>query len=244
MDEETIKKRIKDFTWYSPVDFGNGLVAYGNFKVETKNLDSFRLGLGKWNYIIERNLPNVQGKRIMDIGCNNGIFCVQLAKMGAIDIIGIDSEKGWPNWLKQAEFVKEALEWRCKTKYPINFINSDMANIPELNLGRFDIVLALNCIYYLEEENMINLLKHLKDNTDILLIQCNSRKDDQPPEVYRRATPKFIGTMLQNVGFPFIRFDKPILYRRPVVIGSNYPFEDKGPMPKIDKIRHLIRSWI
>ena len=243
MDEKLIRKRIREFTWYTPIDFGNGMITAGNFKVTTE-LESIHFGLGKWRYIIERNLPDLQGKRVMDLGCNNGIFCIEMARMGATDVIGVDSEKTWPNWRKQAEFVKEALEWRCRTTYPISFFDSDMDQISSLNLGHLDVVIALCSIYYLEEDRMFSLLKYLRETTDLVLIQCNTRKEDQTPEVHRKATPQFIGHLLKKVGFPYISFDKPFLYERPIIVGSNYPVNEKKTISKVDRLRFWIRRKI
>jgi SAM-dependent methyltransferase len=243
MDEKMIGEGIKKFTWYSPVDFGKGVIAKGDFKRE-RTIDSIHFGLGKWKYIIERNLPDLQGKRVMDIGCNNGIFCIQMAKMGAVEVYGIDSKNTWTNWYEQAQFVKEALECRCNTNYPITYIDSAMEKIPQLNLGHFDVVIALCCLYYLEEDDLFSLLTHLKENSDFLLIQCNSRRQDQPPEVHRRAIPQFMGNALKKVGFSYIDYDKPLLYERPIVIGSRYPIHPKTQGLKIDRIRCWIRKKI
>lgn len=243
MDENIIKEYIKKYTWYTPVDFGSGLIARGNFKIIT-TLESIHFGMGKWKYIIERNLPDLQGKRVMDIGCNNGIFCIEMARMGAKEVIGVDCEKTWPNWLEQAKFVKEALEWRCNTKYNIKYLDSDMARIPDLNLGYFDVVTALCCLYYLEDEKINSLLNYFRENSNFVLIQCNIRRRDQTLQVHRRAAPRYIGTALRKAGFPHIRFDKPLCYERPVVVGSKYPLENKMDFSAMDRIRYWIRKKI
>ncbi|NLD36526.1 MAG: DUF1698 domain-containing protein [Desulfatiglans sp.] len=241
MNEATIKFRIKEFTWYTPVDFGNGLIARGNYLVNTDS-DSMHFGSGKWKYIIERNLPDIQGKRVMDIGCNNGISCIQMARMGAREVIGIDSEETWAKWKEQALFVKEALEWRCHTNYPITYINSNMAHIPELALGHFDVVTALCCIYYLEDIEIASLLAYFKEHVDTIIIQCNTNRKDQTAEVHRRALPVYIEKALKNVGYKYISTDKPFLYERPVVVGSNFPIKKNGCQGKTDKIRNWIRK--
>lgn len=243
MDENTLKERIREFTWYSPVDFGNGVIAARDFKT-AGNIESIHFGSGKWKYIVERNLPDLQGKRVMDIGCNNGTSCIQMARMGAKEIFGIDSEKTWPNWMKQAQLVKEGLEWRCNTKYPITYIDSNMEKIPDLNLGRFDVVTALCCIYYLEDEKIHSLLRHFREHADFLLIQCNTRRQDQIPEVHRRAVPQYIENALKKAGFSYIDFDKPLFYERPVVVASRYPIKNKAPGGKIDRVRYWIRRMV
>jgi len=146
--------------------------------------------------------------------------------------------------MKQAQFVKEVLEWRCNTEYPITDIDSDMGKIPDLSLGRFDVVTALCCIYYLEEEKIHSLLRYFRETVGFLLIQCNTRKKYQPPEVHRRALPQYIGNVLEKVGFTYVNFDKPLLYERPVVVASKHPPNEKLDMLKIDRIRYWIRKKI
>lgn len=243
MNDDIIRQNIPKFTWYSPVNFGNGIVAKGNFKVET-NIDSIHFGISKWKFIVERNLPDIQGKRVLDIGCNNGLSCVHLARMGAREVYGIDSEKHWPNFMAQAKFVKEAMEWRCNTKYPITYIDSDLSSIPELDLGNFDLVTALCCIYYLDDKDLTRLLSYFYKTVDVLLIQCNTNKNDQIYEVHRRAIPSYIGKILTDVGYPFISYDIPLFYERPIVVASKIPMKKSLGFSKIDRVRSWIRSKI
>ena len=202
--EKDVLSRIKLFTWYSAVDFGNGIIANTNhLSSYCVGPDSIQTGEGKWHYIIRRNLPNLQGKRVLDLGCNNGIMCIMAARAGAIDIVGIDNDSKWKNWMKQAEFTKEALEWRCKAKYPITFINADITDLPKLNLGCFDVVLGLCCLYYLPGDNLLNLLQYLQRNTTHIVIQCNT-SGVHSKEINQRATPRYMGDALKKSGFKLI----------------------------------------
>ncbi len=243
MDEALLRKQAKQFDWYTPVNFGNGLIINGNFKISSDD-ESIHFGLGKWRYIVERNLPDLQGKRVLDIGCNAGAFCIQMARMGATEVIGIDSNRTWPNWLNQAKFVKSALEWRCGTTYPITFIDSEMDRIPDLNLGHFDVVIALCCLYYLEGKKIQALLEHFNGHSDIILIQCNTRRADQSTAVHRRASPKYMVHQLQNAGYSSIHVDNPLLYERPIVVGSKHSLKRCNNLSKLDRLRLWTRSKI
>jgi predicted RNA methylase len=35
-------------------------------------------------------LPNLAGKTVLEIGCNNGFFCFEFARMGAQKITGVE----------------------------------------------------------------------------------------------------------------------------------------------------------
>ena len=243
MSDEVIRSRAKDLTWYAPVSFGGGIDIIENHI--NMRAGYHNAGIEKWRYIIQRNLPDLQGRRVIDIGCNAGLFCVEMARMGAVDVVGLDSERTWPRFVEQATFVKEALEWRCKTKYPITFVDAEMDRLPELNLGRFDVAIILCCIYYLKDEAILALLQHLRENCDYVLIQCNVRRQDQVPEVHRRAQPEYIAEKLKKVGFPHIYFDMPWFYSRPVVVGSaNHVRKGPGKLLSREGIRYWIRSKV
>lgn len=225
--EKDILDKINLFKWYSAVDFGNGIVAKTNYPLGyCVGPDSIQTGADKWDYIIKRNLPDLQGKKVLDLGCNNGIMCVMAARAGAVEIVGIDSNSLWKDWIEQAKFVKEALEWRCRTIYPITFIDANIIDLPKLNLGYFDVVLALCCLYYLSDTEIMEVLKYLQRNSGHIVVQCNTARVHSK-EVNRRATPKYMGNALKKAGFKFIYFDIPFFYQNPIVVGSNKMFKER-----------------
>lgn len=223
--EEDIIAKVRSMTWYSAVDFGNGIIARTNQRSSYLiGPDSIYTGEGKWNYIIRRNLPNLQGKRVLDLGCNNGIMCIMAARAGATEVVGVDSCSTWKEWMEQAEFVKEALEWRCKTRYPISYIDSDMRELPRLGLGRFDVVMILCCLYYLSDDDIAKLLSYLQMNTRHVIIQCNI-SGVHPRATNRRATPAYMVSALEKAGFKYVYVDKPLFYPNPVVVATDRPFK-------------------
>lgn len=236
MTDKLIMEQIKAFTWYAPVNFGNGIIARGNHLADTDPLD-VEFGLGKWNYILQRNLPDLQGKRVLDLGCNAGLFCIQMARLGAREIIGVDSDLHWKNWKEQAEFVRQALEWRCRTSYPIRYVDAELQEVPSLSLGNFDVVIALCCIYYLEDREIEALLRYLRGNAQLVLLQGNTHKGEQSQAVYRRSTPRYLSDMMRKCGYRHVWTDTPLLYRRPVIVGA----EEMLPRPQR---RFLSRSGI
>jgi SAM-dependent methyltransferase len=224
--DEYIRRQIPRYRWFVHTNFGNGIVARSTSWPDAPP-DSPNMGLSKFDYIIHRNLPDLQGKRILEIGCNAGVMSIHMARLGAAEVVGIDSEASWPNWRMQAEFVQGALEWRCCTSYNVRYQECDMRRLPQLDLGRFDVVLALNCIYYIEEDQIRRLVRHLSMITDRLLVQCNTRDH---PKLGRRPSPAFNAQVLRENGFPDVTIDWPWdrpwrgiwprRYMRPVVVGA------------------------
>lgn len=156
--------------WYQPVDFGNGIVAHvtvpPHWRPRPDLLNDNTRGLAKWNYIVKKHIPDVREKRVLDLGCNSGLFSIELTRMGAREVIGIDrnteiryrsTDTPPPQEVvAQAEFVKKAFELLNGVKYPITYIAHDIGRLQELGLGRFDLILAL-CVVYHELERSQSL---------------------------------------------------------------------------------------
>jgi SAM-dependent methyltransferase len=242
MTESALRDGIARFKWYSPIDFGGGAVARGDFN--GSDLNSIDFGLGRWDFILRRNMPNLVGKRVLDIGCNSGIFSVEMARMGAAEVVGVDSSAAWPQWMEQASFVKAALEWRSKTRYPIRFVDADMATIPDLDLGRFDVAIALCCIYYLKDDPLQRLVDHLAANADTLILQGNTNRNDQTRDVLRRAHPDYLSRAVRRAGFPHVYVDRPLFYGRPCVVASHHPPPSLAALPRRDRLRLWLRRWV
>jgi len=237
MNEELVKKRLKEFRWYQPMRLGGGIEVVADFNGST--IASFDFGLGRWDYIVKRNLPDVQGMRVLDAGCNSGLYCIELSRMGGREVVGIDSEKTWPGWMMQANFVKEVLEWRCNTKYNVIFKELSMDKIPEADLGCFDLALFMCCLYYLDEDGIDGLLHYFYRSNATVVIQCNTHRGDQQGQVAKRARPQFMKSRLQKVGYPVVWVDAPLRYGRPIVVGTFRDFR-----PRYRGRRDRLRAWI
>lgn len=218
MDDNFIIQKIKELGWwYCPVDFGNGIVAED--ESTASKLDSKECGTTKWEYIIKKNLPNLQGKRCLDIGCNNGITCINMARAGAREVIGIDNEEENSNYrfFEQALFVKEALEWRCNTKYNIEYKKMNMVNLPDVDLGQFDVATALCCIYYNSKGDIEKLINHLFNISNYVLFQLNC-SGVHPEDIEEKSNPEWIKSLLTQAGFQNTKIICPEGYTHPIVV--------------------------
>jgi len=215
--------------WYQPVDFGNGVIAHRTFPPDWQPqpdlLYANDAGMAKWNYIIKRHLPQIQGKRVLDLGSSSGIFSIELARMGAKEVIGIDRNPGISHRstatppaqdvVAQANFVKKSFELLEEVRYPVTFIAQDIAKLEELKLGRFDLILALNVIYH-ELDNMPKLIRQLVGMTDYLILQAC---EGHVGELKKWANKLCHAELLLEAGFSNVEIDAPDGYLMPVVIG-------------------------
>lgn len=87
---------------------------------------------------IQPFLSDVKDKTVLDIGCNAGFFSIQLKRLGARRVVGVDND---PNVLKQAAFLARHFS------VDIEVYEREAYDI--LDFGRFDIVLCLGILYHL-----------------------------------------------------------------------------------------------
>ena len=77
-------------------------------------------------------LPDLQGKRFLDLGCNSGFFCEQARLLGAAHVVGVDIDKG-------------VIANARKTYPDVEFHDEGWSRLPS---GEFDVVIILSAIHY------------------------------------------------------------------------------------------------
>jgi SAM-dependent methyltransferase len=87
--------------------------------------------------------------RVLDLGCNEGLFAIEFARQGAA-VVGIE---GREEALVRARFVKDLLQLER-----LEFHRDDVRNLSEQRYGRFDVVLCVGLLYHLNEPDVLELL--------------------------------------------------------------------------------------
>lgn len=215
LSRERLKKQIKvmmkqDPHIYAPVYFGAGLCLGNIWNVQS--------GYGRWHYILKEHLPPFTGKRILDLGANNAYNSIQLLRNGAREVIGIELED---NQINLGRLVKAGFEWIDNANYNFKYIHANMKEIPTMNLGKFDMVLALCSLYYLGEEEIHEVAQYISTITDLFVLQCNTavllRSN---PRTYEKASVDYALNIMENIGFSNVSVIAPSGYCRPLVIGK------------------------
>lgn len=103
-------------------------------------------------------MPQLKGKRVLDLGCGFGEHCRKFVDYGAEEVVGIDiSEK----------MLKVAMAENCHPK--IQYINMPMEDICQLQ-GRFDIVVSSLAFHYIEDfKGVIGNVYKLLDEDGIFI---------------------------------------------------------------------------
>ena len=120
----------------------------GPFKMFDTYIDSEWQSFMKWNRI-EKHLPSLNGKTILDVGCGNGYYMFKMLKHSPFLVMGID-----PGLLQTMQF------WSID-----KYINSGMAVLPlsiqdmPKSLNCFDVVFSMGVLYH--RKSPIHHLKEL-----------------------------------------------------------------------------------
>jgi tRNA (mo5U34)-methyltransferase len=94
----------------------------------------------KWRQIAPFLPHELAGWRVLDIGCNAGFYCFELARRGA-ELVGIDSDE---HYLRQARWaaaqldLEDRVEFRCMQVYDLARETQD-----------YDLILFMGLLYHL-----------------------------------------------------------------------------------------------
>jgi len=129
MNEDEIRQAISRYNFYHVIQLTDNIATPGNpVYVPAQNLCM--------KYLKSMDL---KGKRVLDIGCRDGIFCFAAESMGAAEVIGVDNDLSKP-----------------ATEFLIPFFNSKI-KMQQMNLydlkadsfGLFDVVIFPGVLYHL-----------------------------------------------------------------------------------------------
>lgn len=148
------KEWAQNQDWYQSISLSCGYKTPGNIDSEKRE-----------NIFSEYDF---KGKRVLDIGCNSGLYCLMAKRMGASEVIGVDIDK---KRIKQAEIIA------ANENQEITYFNRGIDEIADL--GKFDIVI---CIAVLTEiQDILGSIQRIKDSTRGL---CLLEMDIATPLVY------------------------------------------------------------
>ncbi len=97
-----------------------------------------------WPSVLNLTGGTLQGKSVLDVGCNCGGFSFLAKRYGAAKVVGIDVRK---SHISQADVLKNALGMS-----DITFICSDIKSYAEhIDEGYFDVVLLMGVMYHFSD---------------------------------------------------------------------------------------------
>jgi SAM-dependent methyltransferase len=102
----------------------------------------------------------LSGKRVLDLGSNEGGYSVAFAQLGAKEVVGIEARE---NNLVCARYLKDRLNLP-----QVHFFNDDVRQVTAKKYGTFGAVLACGILYHVDDPYLI--LSNIKELTEDLLV--------------------------------------------------------------------------
>jgi 2-polyprenyl-3-methyl-5-hydroxy-6-metoxy-1,4-benzoquinol methylase len=143
----------------------------------------------------------VEGKTVLDVGCNEGYIGLQLARLGK-KVEGIDLE-----WTNIAYLNKLIFEYVDKKDLAIEFFEEDLLNTKRIA----DTILMLNVLYHIPKDKQAEFVSRFKGKQ--MIFQCNLRKEKERDHYYT-SHPDDLLELLTRVGLQgrVIKWrDKPLI---------------------------------
>lgn len=203
---------LLDGPLYAPVCVGYG-IHFGR-------IWSIGSGVGRWKCILRDRLLPLDGKRVLDLGANNALTSLEMLRAGAREVVAIElSDEA----IRQGETLRQLYEWADSRPYYLRYVQASMADLPRLELGEFDLVIALCSLYYLSAEEMLRVAQHVRQHAPIFVLQANHNPNLKRPneELVRKSRIEFLEDLLKTSGFAERMVFSHPGYLRPLVIGRS-----------------------
>jgi tRNA (mo5U34)-methyltransferase len=160
LSRDEIRRRVDALgPWFHNIDLNGVSTAPSHFLGDYPNV--------KWRRF-SRVIPEcLEGKSVLDIGCNAGFYAMEMKRRGAERVLGLDTDD---EYLAQARFAAEVsglkIEFRKLSAY-------DLADLGE----QFDLVIFMGVLYHLRHPLLALDVIHEHVARDLLLFQSMQRGD-------------------------------------------------------------------
>lgn len=127
-------------------------------------------------------LPDLDGLRFLDVGCNEGFFCGFAKFQSAKRVVGIDQSRGFID--------------RARSRFPdCEFYQQTWDDLPE---GEFDVILLASALHYADDQAaLVNRLVERLSANGVLVLELGivSKKENEWVKVNRGIDQRYFPTM-------------------------------------------------
>jgi tRNA (mo5U34)-methyltransferase len=132
LSREEIRRRVDALgPWFHNLDLKGVSTAPSHFLGDYPQV--------KWRRFAGVIPDNLQGKTVLDIGCNAGFYAMEMKRRGAERVLGLDTDD---EYLAQAKFAAEV------TGLKIEFRKMSAYDVGQLG-EKFDLVIFMGVLYHL-----------------------------------------------------------------------------------------------
>ena len=154
-----IERHVRELgQWFHNIDLRGVQTAPNHFLGDYPNI--------KWRLFRHAVPERLDGKTVLDVGCNAGFYSIEMKKRGAARVVAIDSDDVY---LEQGRFAARI------SGYPdIEFRNLSVYDVAQLGES-FDLVLFMGVLYHLRHPLLALDILHEHVVDDVLIFQSMQR---------------------------------------------------------------------
>jgi len=181
MRRSEIQQLIREHQpWYQQIHFGFLLDTKSSFRHHVRQLLGRR---SQWDVLLE-GLPDVAGRRVIDVGCNAGTNSLEISCRGAADVLGVEIN---PRMVAHANVAERIYRGLGRPVGKLRFENVDLMQRFDLLQDR-DVLVACCVLYHLGD--LAPLERAIEASPiDTLVIQGNTvRCDRSGPDALHQET--------------------------------------------------------
>jgi tRNA (mo5U34)-methyltransferase len=129
----SVREEVEKLTWVHTIDLGNGIITPGAWRPSPLILAAF-------------SDIDFAGKKVLDIGCWDGLWAFEAEKRGASDVYATDCVTQRWGTTSTFELARKAL--RSKARYDSNI---SVFDIGKIGVHDFDVVIFCGIYYHLKD---------------------------------------------------------------------------------------------
>jgi tRNA (mo5U34)-methyltransferase len=127
----------------------------------------------KWEAFKTAIPQDLEGRSVLDVGCNAGFYSLEMKRRNAGRVLGIDSD---PRYLRQAHFAAQQFG------LDVDFQQMSVYQVGSLG-EKFDLVIFMGVLYHLRHPLLALDLLFEHVVRDQMLFQCLQRGDERIPDL-------------------------------------------------------------
>ena len=132
-------EKINSFEyWHYPFDLGDGVIITPPLAEQKRQLRDFI-----WPVVLGACGGNLDGLRVIDVGCNAGFWSLEAHKSGASYVLGIEAR---PAQIAQAELVRDALGIDARR---LEYQRMSIYDLSRARVGEYDVCLLFRILQHL-----------------------------------------------------------------------------------------------
>jgi tRNA (mo5U34)-methyltransferase len=168
---DELERRITSYYWHYPFRLGNRYIEADWEPGRGLRGRHYRRYLHLFPALLSAAGGSLEGKTVLDVGCNCGFWSIQARLAGAMSVLGVEASA---ENVEQARFIKDAAG--------LDGIDFEVASAYDLSKerhGEFDVVLYFGLLYHLEHP-VLGLERLAEVTRELALVDTTIVRDRGP----------------------------------------------------------------